>query len=266
MRTENNIPAFVISLPKDKERREHLETQLRKLSIPYAITEAVYGKALSAEELAASYDPEKAIWRFNRELSKGEIGCALSHMNIYRKMVAEDIPHALVLEDDANLLDDQLPATLSNLARHYPASLPVAVLLSHAKRYDENTEDRLDNQHRLYEAYRGVCAHGYFITKAAAQMMVEKLFPIYVVADKWEYFQEEFFPVKVLVPYSIGLTSASLASNIGESSDRIKELSEMRGRNYMYYVRKYFKRIGYLFRSRPFVKIKYQEKLQSDMH
>lgn len=257
-----NIPTFIISLPKDKHRREFLGGQLQKLDMPFTVLEAVNGKALSAEELAASYDPKKAVRLFNRELSKGEIGCTLSHVSIYRKMAAEDIPHALVLEDDAKILEHDLPATLSKLAQLYPADMPVAVMLIHVKRVDANSEVRLDDKHKVYEAYRGVHTHGYFITRAAAAILARKLYPAYVVADKWEYFQENFISVKCLVPYPVGLTEAALASSIEAMGVREKKLVE--GRNYSYYLRKSFRQFMYLVRSRPFIRIEHKGRSELD--
>jgi glycosyl transferase family 25 len=260
--TQTNIPTFIISLPKDKARRENLERQLQKLAMPFSVVEAVYGVSLSAEELAASYDRKKAVSLFNRELSKGEIGCALSHISIYRKMVEEDIPCALILEDDARILDDELPATLAGLAQRYTGDTPVAVLLNHVQRYDGTTGLPLDDSRCIYEAYRGVCAHGYFVTKAAAGILVRNLYPVFVVADKWEYFQERYFPVKALVPYPIGLTSASLSSSIDAMGVRVKKI--VNGRNYLYYLRKYARQLRFLIASRPFIRIKFQEKREFD--
>jgi glycosyl transferase family 25 len=260
--TPETIPTFIISLPKDKHRRDFLGGQLDKLHMPFTILEAVNGKALSTEELAACYDPKKAVRLFNRELSKGEIGCTLSHVSIYRKMAAEDMPHALVLEDDANILEADLPATLSKLAALYPADVPVAVMLIHVKRVDANTEVRLDDKHRVYDAYRGVHTHGYFITKAAAAILAKKLFPAYVVADKWEYFQENFITVKCVVPYPVGLTEAALSSSIEAMGVREKKLVE--GANVMYYLRKTFRQLVYLIRSRPFIRIEHKDRSELD--
>jgi glycosyl transferase, family 25 len=261
---QHHIHIFIISLPKDRHRREFLEGQLRKLELPFSVEQAVHGAKLSPEELEASYDRNKAIRRFNRELSRGEIGCALSHVNIYKKMCANNIPYALVLEDDARILDDGLPETLSKLAALYTARTPVTVLLNHVQRYAGNTKTRLDDRHCLYDAYRGVCAHGYFITQAAAEVLAEKLHPVYVVADKWEYFQERYVQVKALVPYPIGLTDASLASSIDAMGERMKKM--MTSRSAMYYARKYLRQLTFLLTSRPFIRLEYQERSELDFH
>ncbi|RYE69263.1 MAG: glycosyltransferase family 25 protein [Oxalobacteraceae bacterium] len=260
--TPENIHTFIISLPKDKHRREQLGGQLATLHIPYTVLEAVNGKTLSAAELALAYDPKKAVRLFNRELSKGEIGCMLSHVSIYQKMGAENLPHALVLEDDAKILEDDLAATLSKLAQLYPADTPVAVMLIHVKRVDANSRVPLDARHEVYDAYRGVHTHGYFITRAAAEILAQKLYPAYVVADKWEYFQENFIDVKCLVPYPVGLSEAAQSSSIEAMGVREKKLSD--SPNYGYYLRKTLRQLEYLLRCRPFIRIEHKGRSELD--
>jgi len=263
MSSQETVRTFVISLPHDKDRRENLEKQLQKLHIPFSIVEAVNGMSLSQEELETLYDRKKALRLFNRELSKGEIGCALSHMSIYKKIVTENIPYALILEDDAKILDDDLSVTLEKLQKIYAEKSPVVTLLSYVPRYIGNNKVQLDNDHCIYDTYRAACAHGYFITKAAAETLIKHLYPIYVVADKWEYFQERFIPVKALIPYSIGLTPASLASNIDAMGGRSKKVAGHK--NHRYYIKRLLNQILFLIKSRPFIQIKYQEKSKLDL-
>lgn len=259
---QKEIPTFIVSLPKDRERREYLERQLTALGMPFSVFDAVHGKSLSPEELAANYDADKAVRLFNREMSRGEIGCALSHVGIYRQMVEQDIPHALILEDDASVLDRELPAILAKLAQFYPVQAPVAVLLNHVKRYDSNKKDPLDDTRCIYDAYRAVCTHAYFITKAGAEKLLRHLYPVYVVADKWEYFQERYIPVKALVPYPVGLAPSSVSSSIEAMGVREKKL--VNSRNYMYYLRRYAGQLKYKIWSKPFVRVEFQPKLPSD--
>jgi glycosyl transferase family 25 len=261
--TQRRVDTFIISLDKDVNRREVLGAQLDGLNIPYSIASAVHGASLSEQELAYVYDRDKAITLFNRELSRGEIGCALSHVGVYRKMVDENIPYALILEDDAKSLDSGLAAILDKLSLAYSADEPVVVLLSHVQRYDANKKTELDSAHYVYEAYRGVGAHGYFITKAAAKALADNLFPAYVVADKWEYFQEKFITVNALVPYVIGLAPASLISSIGSMGVREKRTKS--GRRFLYYARRYIKRATFALTSRPFIRVEYQKKSDLDL-
>ena len=49
-------------------------------------------------------DHEFCQSNFGHKISKYEIACAMSHIKVYEKMIAENIEHALILEDDAYLL------------------------------------------------------------------------------------------------------------------------------------------------------------------
>jgi glycosyl transferase, family 25 len=96
-----NIPVFVINLTRSVERRNHTIKQLNDLGVPFQIIEAVDGAELSDREILHYHNSD--IWKCglrSRYLLKEEIGCALSHLKVYRKMVDEGIEAACILEDD----------------------------------------------------------------------------------------------------------------------------------------------------------------------
>lgn len=263
MQSQEKTHVFIISLPHDRHRLESLEKQLRKLNIPFSVVEAVNGMLLSEKELKESYDQRKALRLFNRELSKGEIGCALSHMSIYKKMVKDNIFHALILEDDALILNSELLSILSNLKKFQSEKAPISTILSRSSHYIENKKVQLDDNHCICDIYRAAGTHGYFLTKAAAEILVKHLYPIYVVADKWEHFQERFISVKALVPYAIGHSPTSLVSNIDIMDGRSRKVGDHK--NPVFYIKRFIKKITFLIGYRPFIRIKYQEKSKLDL-
>lgn len=103
--------AYLINLDRDHDRREWMDVQLRKLGIPYQRQSAIEGQSLTpAQEDYYLANPGRA------KLSRPEIGCLLSHMEVW-KQVAEDGRTALVLEDDVHLSPD-LPNLLENAHIH----------------------------------------------------------------------------------------------------------------------------------------------------
>ena len=96
------------------ERRKSIEENLRELGLEYTMIEAVDGKAISPSELLKVYSKKKSMKWTGRELNLGEIGCTLSHLKVYKQIVSEDIPEALVLEDDI-LLGVAFKKILDNL-------------------------------------------------------------------------------------------------------------------------------------------------------
>lgn len=92
---------FLINLDKDKDRLEFMSSQLNKINIPFERVAAVYGKTYSVDD--REYNREKALAATGHALLPGEIGCALSHVSIYKMIVEKKLPYALVLEDDVEL-------------------------------------------------------------------------------------------------------------------------------------------------------------------
>ena len=96
------IPVLVISLARSVERRAMVVQQMAHLGIDFEFVDATDGKALSSAELA-KVDLELAKEVCGHELSFGEIGCAMSHIRVYERIVAEGIERCVVLEDDIYL-------------------------------------------------------------------------------------------------------------------------------------------------------------------
>ncbi|MBN1439009.1 MAG: glycosyltransferase family 25 protein [Anaerolineales bacterium] len=98
--TENDaLPIWVLNLKKDAQRLEFMTKQLRALRLPFTVVEAVDGASLSPEDWR-QYSKERALKFSKRELVPGEIGCALSHARMWERIVRENLPEALIFEDD----------------------------------------------------------------------------------------------------------------------------------------------------------------------
>ena len=100
------IPTFIINLKKDSDRKEHMQRLCDEIGLTPTFIDAVYGKELNQKDLDAVYNEEKARQDLGRPLTRGEIGCSLSHLSIYQKMVNSNILYALILEDDIRIKPD----------------------------------------------------------------------------------------------------------------------------------------------------------------
>ena len=105
MQSTEKIPAVVVSLRSSTERRIAMVDQLMAHGITFCWEEAVLGRELPHDELARYHATQLGSDGRRRTLTPGEIGCALSHLNIYRRIVEDELSGAIVLEDDAILLD-----------------------------------------------------------------------------------------------------------------------------------------------------------------
>lgn len=125
-----NIKIFVINLKKDVQKRKNMEKIFQGLNLEFEFIDAVYGKDLSSEELDLVYDENLAIKYNERPMSKAEIGCMLSHLSIYKRMLEEKIENALILEDDVQI--DRKILDVFNNIKSFPKDWE-CVLLSYYK-------------------------------------------------------------------------------------------------------------------------------------
>lgn len=93
------VPTFVISLDRAVNRRNYMQAMLGSIGVAPEYVSAVDGKTLTAAQRAI-YDPKAAHRVYGCEMTDSEIGCCHSHLSILRRMVRENIPCALILEDD----------------------------------------------------------------------------------------------------------------------------------------------------------------------
>ena len=115
----DSIPVFVISLARAAERRAKMIRRLDEANVAYEITDAVDGAILDLSQLGERLDRKGQMRHLGRPMTRGEIGCYLSHYNLWRRMTDEQIPMAVILEDDATLKDGFAQAVAAVAACDY---------------------------------------------------------------------------------------------------------------------------------------------------
>ena len=79
---------FVLTIPAFTDRIENMKQRLE--GVDYEFFYGTYGGDLDVTPYREA----------GSRLTRGQLSCALSHYNIYKKIVEEDIQNALILEDD----------------------------------------------------------------------------------------------------------------------------------------------------------------------
>ena len=102
-----NFPVYVISLARATDRRRAICEQLDAVQgVSYEIVDAVDGSTLNLADYQHRLRQDLCRAHYSSEMSVGEIGCFLSHYNLWQRMVDEQTPYALIMEDDAVCADD----------------------------------------------------------------------------------------------------------------------------------------------------------------
>lgn len=194
-----------------------MEAQLCRLGLEYEIVTATNGHGLTAEDLAVRCDPE-AVAREPEWLSLGAIGCALSHSEAQRRIVEQQLPVAVILEDDLLLPDDfgTLLAGIESVMK--PDGLTLLYWLSNEIHpFRQQTKIGLGGERTLAisaDPERLLSSVGYVLTSSVAARLVELSRPVRVTADSWGYFyaNRAVAEIRCLIPSPI--TLANLPSDI----------------------------------------------------
>lgn len=112
--TTDPLRIFVISMPHSTERRAAISARLGALGLEFSFFDGIYGKNVDMHRHPLYAGTRRRLF-FGKDLTAGEFGCLLSHRGVYQRIVDENVPRALVLEDDAILTDD-VPAVLAAVA------------------------------------------------------------------------------------------------------------------------------------------------------
>lgn len=175
------FPVYLINLERAEHRRRFALAQLKQLGVVPAAIHAVDGRNLELDSLIRQgvYSPAMANEAFSRQLSMPEIGCSLSHYDMYRMIVERGNVAALILEDDALLLPG-FTAKLIAAHAELPDGWGVLHLNCPCDRYEKagKTIVKFDGAGSL-----PVAASAYLVSRRGAELLLENATPIRYPAD-----------------------------------------------------------------------------------
>lgn len=177
---------FVISLKDAVKRRASIVEQLSSMGLEFEFIDAIYGKELSKSEVEQLVDQRIAYRYEGYRLTPGEIGCALSHLAVYKRVVDEKIPYALIFEDDVAICPELAKVLVAidadrSLIRYGITLFSECPILS-------SPSLKLPIGGMCLHNVKGGCfAHAYIITNEAARKLIELQTPVKHVADCWRW-------------------------------------------------------------------------------
>ncbi|KAG5279233.1 hypothetical protein AALO_G00075540 [Alosa alosa] len=184
---------FMINLQRRADRRERMLRALREQEIDCKVIAAVDGKAMNVSEvhdmgihmLPGYNDPYHG-----RPLTKGELGCFLSHYNIWKEIVERGLRTSLVIEDDLRF-EVFFKRRLQNLMMEIESEgLDWDLIYIGRKRMQvDHREKAVPNVHNLVEADYSYWTLGYMMSLQGAKKLLKaeplkKMLPV-----------DEFLPV-----------------------------------------------------------------------
>ena len=215
--------AYVINLARSPERRAHITAELDRVGVYYEIVEAVDGRDLDMDDpnTIASIAPSmlNSSW-----FLPSHVAVALSHLRVYRKILADGLDWALVLEDDV-IVPNDLGSLVDALAEHLDGA-EIALL-----NYDSKDPLKMSREGLVHlpssralvlpiDVYRVVSGAAYVITRKACERMDKSVLPVRAKCDHWSHFYGEgvLDRVRCVAPPAV-YKSPGFTSTVGYNSE-----------------------------------------------
>jgi len=193
-----------------------MNDQLNKLHIDFEILNAVDGQSLTETQMMELCDMEQ-VRKFPTWLTSGAIGCALSHRLAYERMINENLPYALILEDDIELPKDILKVlmALETAVKNDEVILlyyqnPRELLLSSVQSESVGLAALMYPMHETGP----ITAAAYVIGNNAAKNLLNHILPVRVCADSWGYFYNKGYFQSIRCLYPLQLKVHNFKSSI----------------------------------------------------
>ncbi|MFH1612295.1 MAG: glycosyltransferase family 25 protein, partial [bacterium] len=211
------IGFYVINLDDAKDRLDDIKKSFELINIPFCKISAIDGKKLKKSDYFSIY---KNL--YYKPLSLEEIGCYMSHIKCWKKVIDDGVDYAVILEDDV-LVDKRLINFLSLFSKIEWLSWDIIKLISSVRKA-KIIYQKLDNNLNIVKYHpQSVSTCGQIITqKAAKKLLLKKNISRPVDVDlqfTWEN------NLNIFSLYPDILNQQVVESTIVKSANRNKSLS-----------------------------------------
>ena len=171
---------FFINDVQNFQRREHIKKECNKIGIEPYFFGAVMGKNLSDEEL-------REVTCSDWYLTRGEIGCVMSHKKVLEKFLETDEESVIIFEDDVCFAKELTKSILEKLNLFVAKTKAPSILALYTSEIVYEPCVNLDDI-TIYSTPRFMRSHAYIINRSAAQHVIDIQSPIWLEYDQFRYY------------------------------------------------------------------------------
>lgn len=176
---------YVISAEQATERRNKIIEHFKQWGIEPNFFQAIMGNQLSENQL-------KQLTQDEGLLTKGEIGCALSHLGTYRRLLETEEKCAFIFEDDTCLTEEFI--AVQPKIYHFMAEQTMpSVLLLYPIRGHKKKLLTIGRDISIMRCLAGSGAYAYVLNRQAAINLLRAQTPVKIEMDAWGIYQRMGF-------------------------------------------------------------------------
>lgn len=194
------INVLIVSLATDTARRARMAAALDDPRLPFEFVDAIYGKHLAPDVISA-INTLDAARRRERTITLSEMGCSMSHLKTYQKIIENRPGWSCILEDDA-IVDRRFTRFVREIKQADLAGYEKDIFLlggqngtfrsqyiarSRRKSLRIGGEEFRKTINSEWCIYRTCC---YMISDEMARQLAALSANHFFVADEWDYLKE----------------------------------------------------------------------------
>ena len=179
-KNKNLIKAYVINLDYRLDRKISFCNSYNLKNIEYEIVKAIDKKNIIPDILLAnnilgkigynnlSLKIRNNHYQFN---DVGAIGCYLSHIKTWEKIIEDNVDYGIIYEDDIEINKKINEEIIYNYIKNLPKDWDILLLNKNrikGKQYKKN----------IYKIERFICTHSYIIKKTSINKIINNIYPI----------------------------------------------------------------------------------------
>lgn len=235
---------FIVSLQQDVEKRAAISKILNEFNLDFTFIDAVYGKDLSKQYLNSIIEKSSgAVLSRGFPPTPGEIGCTLSHLKTYKKVIDRNLKWACVLEDDV-ILDNRFARFITTFQSNNLDPDNIYLLGGQnglGKQYVIKSFKNIHNigGQKFYKTIRSeksifrTCC--YLISSELAKRLLNLSETKFILADDWHYLVKNKLVNSIYLSNFVDHPILLLNSNI--ESERSAEVANNSKQNFLFYKR-----------------------------
>ena len=216
-------PIFVINLASSIERLNRVSDEHNAQNLAFERIDAVDGKTLTDADIAKHYNARLNLKKYHKPLSRGEIGCYLSHRKAWQTIVDRQLDYAIILEDDF-VLDRSIHSAIENI-NHLKQPWQLIKLAAYKNRNRDiaYAKPLADDQHLAIhkKLMSGCCATAISLAGAKALLKATDTFARPVDCDLQHVWETGVYGFSLL-PYPV-IQPDSAQSDIRDRSCQVKK-------------------------------------------
>ena len=230
---------YVISLERDTEKRIAIEKTLKGFNLDFSFIDAIDGITLPESQINLIRQRSVgAVARRGFPAAAGEIGCTLSHVKTYQKILEDNRDWACILEDDV-ILDERFkvfidifqsnemnPKDLYVLGGMNEISTVMVRSIKNNKYIGKQKFDKLIKSEHF--VYRSCC---YVISSAMGNELSVFYEGNFIVADDWCYLSKNEYINRIYLsdfvehPTELSASTIEKGRKEGEINKKFRKVS-----------------------------------------